>query len=185
MKVAIFALVLVLALAPALPLAAADASAKYFAGLNLVDQDGNAVDLYSLMKGRSIVMHSFFATCTASCPVMIHTVAALQERFGDRLGKDLVLISITVDPATDTPAKLKAYAAGMKAKPGWYFLTGTKEQVETALKRIGQYAEGRDNHMNVMVVGNDKTGLWKKAFGLAKVDDIAAIVDSVVNDTGK
>jgi protein SCO1/2 len=186
MKIAIRAfLILALALPLAPTLSGADSSAKYFAGLNLVDQDGNAVDLYSLMKGRSIVMHSFFATCTGACPVMTHTVAALQEKFSDHLGKDLVFISITVDPVNDTPAKLKAYAAGMKAKPGWYFLTGTKEQVDTALKRIGQYAEGRDNHMNVMIVGNEKTGLWKKAFGLAKVDDIAAIVDSVVNDTGK
>src|SRR5260370_20429257 len=112
----------------ALPLFAADpsASSRYFANLTLVDQDGNAVDLYSLMKGRTIVIHSFFTTCAASCPIMTRTIAAMQDRFADRLGKDLVLVSITVDPANDTPAKLKAYAKGMKSQPGWYFLPRSK-----------------------------------------------------------
>jgi protein SCO1/2 len=172
----------------ALPLFAADppsASSRYFANLTLVDQDGNTVDLYSLMKGRTIVMHSFFTTCAASCPIMTRTVAAMQERFADRVGKDLVLVSITVDPANDTPAKLKAYAKGMNARSGWYFLTGTKEQVDAALQKIGQYTEGRDNHTNVIVIGNDRTGLWKKAFGLAKAPEVLTIVDSVLNDDGK
>ncbi len=171
----------------ALPVLAADApspSSRYFANLDLVDQDGTAVDLYSLMKGRTIVMHSFFATCRESCPIMTRTVAAMQERFADRLGRDLVLVSITVDPANDTPAKLRAYASAMNARTGWYFLTGTKEQVDAALTRIGQYAEGRDNHTNVILIGNDKTGLWKKAFGLAKAADLLDVLDSVLNDDG-
>lgn len=174
-----------LALLIALPLFAASPSEKYFSGATLVDQNGETVDLYALMKDRTIVMHSFFATCTASCPIMTKSVAAIQERFADRVGKDLILVSITVDPENDTPAKLKAYARAMNARPGWYFLTGTKAQVDYALKKIGQYAEGRDNHTNVIVIGNDKTGLWKKAFGLAKSSDIVEIVDGVLKDTGK
>jgi protein SCO1/2 len=159
-------------------------SSKYFANLELVDQDGNAVDLYSLMKGRTIVMHSFFTTCTASCPVVTRTLASIAERFPDRLGKDLVLVSISVDPANDTPAKLKAYAEALHARRGWYFLTGTKDEVGAALKKIGQSVQGRDDHTNVIVIGNDRTGLWKKAFGLAKVEEISSIVDSVLNDDG-
>ena len=171
----------------ALPLLAAEpqpASAKYFAGLHLVDQDGQAVDLYSLFHGRSVVLHTFFATCTASCPILTRTVAAMQERFADRMGKDLVFISITVDPSNDTPAKLKAYSRGVRAGAGWYFLTGTQEQVDAALKKIGQYTATRDDHTNLLIIGNDKTGLWKKAFGLAKREEIMAIVDTVLNDDG-
>ncbi len=169
----------------ALPLLAADSpSAKYFANLALVDQDGNATDLYALMKGRTIVINSFFASCTGSCPVMTGTFNAIQERFADRLGKDLVLVSITVDPKNDTSAKLKSYASGAKAVAGRYFLTGSKGQVDAALKRIGQYAESPEQHKNVMIVGNEKTGLWKKAFGLAKPEEIVEIVRSVLDDDG-
>lgn len=158
------------------------ASAKYFGDLPLVDQDGNAIDLYSLMKGRTIVMHSFFANCTGSCPVMTRTISAIQERFAERIGKDLVLVSLTVDPKNDTPAKLKSYADGAKATKGRYFLTGSKEQVDAALRRIGQYAEKPEQHTNVIIVGNDKTGLWKKAFGLAKPDEVVEIVRGVLED---
>jgi protein SCO1/2 len=172
----------------ALPLMAAEpqsGSAKYFADLHLVDQNGQGVDLYSLFHGRTVVMHTFFATCTASCPILTRTVAAVQERYAERVGKDLVLISITVDPTNDTSEKLKAYARGLSAGAGWYFLTGTKEQVDAALRKIGQYTEARDDHTNILIIGNDRTGLWKKAFGLAKREEILAIVDSVLNDQGK
>jgi protein SCO1/2 len=130
------------------------------------------------------VLHSFFATCTGSCPVMTGTLNAIQTRFAERLGKDLVLVSLTVDPKHDTPEKLKAYASAAKATPGRYFLTGSQEQVDAALKRIGQYVESPDQHGNVMIVGNERTGLWKKAFGLAKPDEIVEIVRSVLDDDG-
>ena len=169
----------------AMPLLAQESpSAKYFANLPLVDQQGHAVDLYSLMKGHTIVINTFFATCTGSCPVMTGSLNAVQTRFADRVGKDLVLVSITVDPKNDTPAKLKAYATGTKAVAGRYFLTGSQEQVEAALKRIGQYAAAPEQHTNVIIVGNEKTGLWKKAFGLAKPEEIVEIVRSVLDDDG-
>jgi len=166
----------------ALPLAASDASSTYFANVTLVDQDGKTQDLYALMKDRTIVMNTFFTSCEVSCPIMARTFASLQDRFADRIGKDLVLVSITVDPATDTPERMKAYATKMKAKSGWYFLTGTKEQVDLALKKIGLSVDVRDNHLNVMLAGNDKTGLWKKLNGMASSEELAKLVASVVDD---
>jgi protein SCO1 len=166
------------------PAAQPTAAASYFNNLRLVDQNGAAVDLYALMKGRTIVINSFFATCTGSCPVMARTLAVVQEQFADRLGKDLVLVSITVDPANDTPEKLRAYARGMHARPGWYFLTGSRDEVAAALRKLGQYVDSPDQHVNIMIIGNERTGLWKKAFGLAKPSEIAAIVSSVLDDGG-
>jgi len=160
-------------------------AAEYFANLPLVDQDGRSVDLYSLMKDRTVVMNTFFATCTGSCPVATRALVAVQNEYADHVGKDLVLLSITVDPATDTPPKLKEYAKAIGAKSGWYFLTGSKEQVDAALRKIGQYVERREEHQNVMIAGNLKTGLWKKIFALAPSKEILPVVDSVLNDNGK
>jgi protein SCO1/2 len=178
------ALAVLLLIALALPLAASEGSSRYFGDVELVDQDGKPANLHRLMDGRTVVMNTFFASCTGSCPIMARTFLAVQEKYGERLDKDLVMISITVDPENDTPAKLKAYAKAMKAEKGWYFLTGSREQVDLALKRIGQYTEQRDGHKNLIVAGNDRTGLWKKAFGLAKSDEIVAIVTSVIDDPG-
>jgi len=114
--------------------------------------------------------------------MLVKNLLAVQQTFAGRMGKDLVLVSITVDPINDTPAKLKAYANRVGAKNGWYFLTGSKEQVDAALRKIGQYAATPAEHMNVFAAGNDKTGLWKKLSGLAKSDEIVAGVGSVLND---
>jgi protein SCO1/2 len=95
------------------------------------------------------------------------------------------LISITVDPVNDTPAKLKEYANRFHAKPGWHLLTGSKENVEAALRKLGQWTEEPANHQNLFLIGNDRTGLWKKAFALAKPEEVLPVVDSVVNDKGE
>ena len=157
----------------------------YFGNIELVNQNGQTMRLYDdVMKGKVVVINSFFASCTATCPVMSKSFAALQARFADRLGRDLVLVSITVDPEHDTPAKLHAYAQKWQARRGWYFLTGSKANVDAALKKLGQYVEEPSAHMNVIVIGNERTGLWKKAFGLAPSDELAKVVESVLNDRG-
>ncbi|HYC90769.1 MAG TPA: SCO family protein [Thermoanaerobaculia bacterium] len=164
--------------------AEATPAAQYFGTLPLVDQNGRSVDLYrDLLHGRTVVMNAFFADCKMTCPVMASAYRAIQSRFAGRLGRDLVLISITVDPASDTPPKLKALAAQLEAKEGWYFLSGSPEQVHAALRRIGLYAENRDGHSNLFLIGNDRTGLWKKALGVAGIDAVVDVVASVVDDS--
>lgn len=161
------------------------AAHKYFTDVELTNQDGKTMRLYSdVLKGRTVVINSFFTSCRESCPMMAATFAKLQDRLGERLGKDVFLISISVDPVNDTPAKLKEFATSFKAMPGWLLLTGSKENVETALKKLGMPAENRDTHSNLFIIGNDSTGLWKKAFGLASPAEIINIVESVLNDRG-
>lgn len=164
---------------------AASAGDHYLARLSLVDQNGRRVDLYEdLIWNHTIVLNSFFASCTGSCPVMGRTFLHLQKKLGDRVGADVILVSITVDPETDTPEKLKAYAERIGAKRGWYFLTGTRAEVDAALRKLGQYAENREEHKNIIIAGNDRTGLWKKALAIAPSEEIWKVVASVVDDPG-
>lgn len=156
---------------------------KYFTDVELMNQHGETMRLYSdVLKGKVVVINSFFSTCKGSCPVMMASFARIQQQFADRLGKDLVLVSITVDPKTDTPEVLATYAEQWKAKPGWYFLTGDKASVETALYKVGHYVENKESHSNVFVIGNEATGLWKKARGLSQTDALFPLVEEVLND---
>jgi protein SCO1/2 len=159
------------------------AAQRYFTDVELVNQNGEKMRLYSdLLKDKVVVINFFFATCQGSCLPMNRNVQKVQDVFGDHLGKDAYIISISVDPTVDTPARLKEYAGKIGARPGWYFMTGEKANVEFALKKLGQYVEQREDHTNIIIIGNERTGLWKKAFGLAKSDELNKVVESVLND---
>ncbi|HLL73752.1 MAG TPA: SCO family protein [Pyrinomonadaceae bacterium] len=161
------------------------ATQKYFSDVELVDQDGRRVRFYSdLLKGKTVVVNAFFATCKGVCAPMSQNLQRVQEAFKERVGKDLHIISITVDPETDTPAMLKAYAKQYGAIPGRYFVTGKKENVDWALYKLGQYVEQKEQHTSIFIVGNEATGLWKKLHGVANISEIVKSVESVLNDKG-
>lgn len=156
---------------------------KYFSDVELIDQDGRKLRFYSdVLKGKVVAINTFFTTCTSICPPMNRNFEKMQESLGDRLGKDVFLVSISVDPQTDTPTRLKEYGKRFHAKPGWLFLTGKKENVDWALYKLGQYVESRDDHTSIFIIANEPKGLWKKAFGLAKAEELIKILDDVIAD---
>jgi protein SCO1 len=151
-----------------------------------VNQAGTSMRLYSdLIKGRTVVIIPFFTTCTGACPVMNQNLSAIQDWLGHRLGQDAFILSISVDPSSDTVPVLREYARQFNARPGWYFLGGRRENVELALAKLGQSVGAREDHQTIMIIGNEKTGLWKKAFGLADSASLIHIVDGVLNDKGE
>lgn len=157
----------------------------WFTDVSLVDHDGVSRRFYSdLLQGKTVVIDSFFAECTGVCPVLAGNLTAIQEAFADRLGRDLVLLSISVDPGHDTPEVLGEYARTIGALPGWYFLTGDPGNVRQALGKLGMAVESREQHSNLLLIGNDRTGLWKKAMGLADSGEVVRIVKTVLDDDG-
>ena len=158
-------------------------SKKYFTDVQLVNQNGEKMRFYSdLLQNKVVVINSFFATCTGSCLPLNRNLEKLQKALGDHMGKEVYFISISVDPTVDTPPTLKAYAKKLNAGPGWYFLTGNKENVDFVLKKIGHFVDNKTDHLNIFIIANERTGLWKKAFGLAKDDELMKVVESVLND---
>lgn len=156
---------------------------KYFTDVVLVNQSGEKMRFYSdLLQGKVVIINSFFATCAGSCLPLTRNLEKLQQALGPRMGKDVYILSISVDPEVDTPPRLKAYAKKLNAGPGWHFLTGDKESVDFALKKIGHFVDSKESHLNLFIIGNERTGLWKKAFGLARSDELMKVVESVLND---
>lgn len=160
-----------------------NASENYFTNTELIDQNGNKLRFYQdVLKGKVIVINTFHTDCKSTTPPMNRNLQKVQDAFATNLGKDLFLISITVDAAHDTPAMLGDYAKQWQAKPGWLFLTGSKENVSTVLKKLGQYVENKEEHASILIIGNETTGLWKKAFALAKPEELVTVVKSVLDD---
>jgi protein SCO1/2 len=99
---------------------------------------------------------------------------------GDRVGRDVHLISISVDPMTDTPERLKAWGAKFKAGPGWTFVTGEKQEIDKLLNALGAAVSKREDHTPALIIGNDSKGVWTRTYGLAKISQITGVIQNVM-----
>ena len=146
----------------------------------LLDQDGKARRLKSDVVGDRIVVVDFiYTTCTTICPVISATFADVQKRLGDSVGRDVGLVSISVDPARDTPAALKAYGEKVGAGAGWTWLTGKPQDVDSVLKGLGAYVGSPDQHPSMVLVGDGRTGQWTRFFGFPSAAQIVARVNEL------
>jgi cytochrome oxidase Cu insertion factor (SCO1/SenC/PrrC family) len=141
--------------------------------LELYDQDGKKIHFYSdLIKGKVVAINFIFTSCTYICPMQGSSFARLQNALGERLGKDIYLISISSDPVTDTPERLKAWGGKFGAKAGWVFVTGKKDNIDQLLRVMTGDDSGQKEHSPIMLLLNDDNGLWVRAYGLAEPERV-------------
>lgn len=137
--------------------------------VELLDQDGRTVHFYTdLVRGKVVAVQFIFTTCTTICPPLGATFARVQKELGERAGRDVHLISVSVDPATDTPERLKAWGAKFHAAEGWTFVTGAKPQVDELLRALGAATASPADHSPTVLIGNDAAGQWTRTYGLAR-----------------
>jgi protein SCO1/2 len=138
--------------------------ANYFPNIELTTQDGKKVHFYDdLIKGKIVAINLIYTNCEYSCPLETARLAQVQKMLGERVGKDIFFYSISIDPVRDTPAALKAYAEKFHAGPGWFFLTGKKEEIDELSKKLGLYSDpsvNKDGHLPHLLIGNEANGQW-------------------------
>ena len=149
--------------------------------VEVLDQNGRKIRFYTdLVKGQTVVINYIFTTCTTICPPLGATFARVQKELGDKVGRDVRFISISVDPATDTPERLKAWGAKFHAGDGWTFVTGNKPQVDELLRALGASSARREDHSPTVLIGNDAQGNWTRTYGLAKTSQLVEIINDVI-----
>ena len=89
------------------------------------------------------------------------------------------LVSISVDPNTDIPPRLKEFAGKWEAKPGWMFLTGQKATVDRVLEGLGLYSADFAAHSAAFLVGDGKSGDWTRFYGFASPEQLMVRVDEL------
>jgi protein SCO1 len=150
----------------------------------LQTQDGARVRFYDdLVKGKVVLINFIFTTCTSECPRTTANLVKVQETLGDRLGRDIRMISVTVDPATDSPAVLKKYSVAYGTKPGWYFVTGRQSDVDLIRRRLGVLDDSvsKTQHTGMLVYGNETAGQWAATPAMAQPRAIARSVMRLVD----
>jgi protein SCO1/2 len=148
--------------------------------LKLVAQDGKVVSLpVEMNDGRPVVLNFIFTSCEAICPLMTQTFSEFQRKLGAE-SRQVHLMSISIDPEQDTPARLREYAKTFEAGPGWTFYTGTEAASIAAQKAFNIFRTDKMSHTSVTFMRSAPGASWRRVDGFATPDDLLREYRSLV-----
>ena len=162
------------------------ARAPTWPNVPLVTHDGQAVTFYDdLIRGKVVAINMMYADCEGICPLATSNLVRVQALLGARVGRDVFLYSLTLQPELDTPQRLQEYAAMHGVQPGWLFLTGARADIEHLRYRLGFFdvnpvVDGdKATHTGMVRIGNDGYDRWTSSSALAKPEQIVATINHV------
>jgi protein SCO1/2 len=161
---------------------------EYFSDLPLLTHDGREVRFFSdLLKDHVVLINSFYTHGQSISPGQHQVLLRLQEMLGESLGREVFIISITVDPERDTVERLKEYVTELELdpQPGWVFLTGKPENIDWVNGKLGQHVKDIEDHKGLYLVGNVKTTLWMKVPAHGQPLDLYRLIQRLLEDQGE
>jgi protein SCO1/2 len=149
-----------------------------FADVTLLDQDGKLVSLEKdLVRNKIVVMSFIYTSCTTVCPVVSSIMGKVQKQLGARVGTEVQLVSISIDPQRDDPQRLNDYARTFQQGPGWSWLTGPPQSVTATLTGLGAYGGDVENHSPLILVGDGNNRFWTRYYGFTDPTELARAVE--------
>ncbi|MCA1579196.1 MAG: SCO family protein [Acidobacteria bacterium] len=150
--------------------------------VEVLDQEGRKQKFYTdLVKGKIVVINFVFTTCKSMCPLLATNFSRLQTALGERLNKEVFLISVSTDPETDSPERLKAWGEKFKAKDGWTFVTGNKEQLTPILQVFTGDGPRTGYHIPSLYVVNGLKNAHRPAYGFESAENVLKLIDELAN----
>ncbi|KUZ71936.1 hypothetical protein WI36_18400 [Burkholderia ubonensis] len=148
--------------------------------VELVRDDGRTVSLVDeLNDGRPVILTFIYTSCTTICPMISQTLERLQGELGGDRDK-VHIVSISIDPEEDTPARLRAYAERFGAGPEWQHYTGTVDASIAAQRAFNVYRGDKMNHAPVAFLRAAPGRQWMRIDGFATPSELLAAYRDVV-----
>jgi protein SCO1 len=176
------------ALAPALA-ASASALAKdgpraaYFPNTMVHTHDGKKLRFYDdVVRGKIVIFNMMYSVCTGICPGNTANLRLVQQALGSRLGKDIFMVSMTLQPQFDTPAALQDYVKRYDIQPGWMFITGQPIEMDVIRRKLGFFNDDPKidsdlaNHTGMVRVGNERLDRWFMMPALSRPQQMARAI---------
>ena len=140
--------------------------------VQLVRDTGKSVALpQELDDGRPVVMNFIFTTCATTCPLSSQTFSAFQHKLGPERSH-VHMVSISIDPEQDTPARLRAYAKKFHAGPQWQHYTGTLQASQAAQQAFGAYRGDKMSHTPLTLLRAAPGKPWTRIEGFVTPDEL-------------
>jgi protein SCO1/2 len=146
----------------------------------LVTHEGEPVRFYDdLVKDRVVAIHMIYTSCKTSCPLTMANLVRVHKLLAQRVGRDIFMYSITLDPKVDSVEVLRDYAKGFEVGTGWKLLTGKPGDIQNLRRRLGFLGADRetdldkDFHTGTVRYGNEPLVFWGWVPGVAEPESIA------------
>ncbi len=140
--------------------------------IKMSNTENASVSLLSQLNKGPVVINFIFTSCTAICPILSSTFSQVQKRFDEIKVKDLNLISFSIDPERDTPARLKKYAKKFSAGDRWHFFTGSKTDMRRIEDIFENYRGNKMNHLPYTFIRINKDTPWIRLKGFVSASVI-------------
>jgi protein SCO1/2 len=150
--------------------------------VELVNQEGRRVHLYSdLVKGKAVAINFIYTHCENYCPRQGRLFTDVQRRLQEQMGKEVSLISVSIDPERDSPERLKEWAARQGVQPGWTLLTGDRKVINQVLLTLVGAILVPGDHEPFVLVGSDFRSDLAREGGMGSGERVAALLTENVH----
>ncbi len=164
--------------------------AGWFTNVAVNTHDGRTLRFYDdLLKGKIVLINFFYSDCGAICPLVTDNLCAVQTLLGPRVGRDIFMYSISLQPQHDTPERLAAYAKSYGIGPGWLLLTGKPNDIELLRHRLGFVDSDAildadpEQHLGTVRIANEPMHRWAMSPGLLAPEAFVRAVKRVIPET--
>jgi protein SCO1/2 len=162
---------------------------EWFTNVAVTTQWGETLRFYDdVMKGKILLINFFFTDCDNVCPIATDNLVRVQELLGDRVGKDIRMVSISLQPEHDTPEVMAAYSKKHGIGPGWYLLTGGRDDIELLRRRLGFWDidpvvdADPEQHLGTVRIANEPMHRWAMSPSLLNPQALVRAVHRVLPD---
>ena len=157
----------------------------------LYTQENKPVRFYDdLIRDRTVIIDFMWATCDDNCPVKTSNLVNVHKGLGNRVGRDILMLSISLEGKRDTPETLRQYVKRYGgSKPGWIYLTGDYDDVESLRYSLGVYDldpvidADKESHAGIITFGNDRTNRWAALPALMNSREIARTISRITRNS--
>lgn len=162
---------------PSVPLALSATKGEdyYLPDVPIMTHEGRQVRFYTdLVRGKIVLINFMYSSCAGICPGMTSNLKDVYRALNGRVGRDIFMYSITLQPSKDTVERLRSYVRARGIGNGWFFLTGNAADLEQIRKRLGFYDPDPEvdsdgaQHTGMLRIGNDALQRWMMCPALAE-----------------
>jgi len=161
-----------------------------FPNIVLQTQHGQFVHFYDdLVKDKTVIINFMYTRCDGICGPSTFNLRKVYKELGNRVGKSTVMLSISLDPANDSPENLRKYIELHGGeKKGWLYLTGDYDEIDDLRHTLGVYDPdpiidaNKSEHSGLVTFGSDTTNFWSALPALMKSEEIAETILRLTRD---